>query len=156
MRFLPEPGGRGPGESHGSPFALLLFASAGIAAFAATRPWTRVQFERLFGDYSGPPGWQSTAGFTCLCTSALVAVMALAESGTRTARNAARPASLLLTSLASALLLWHWGNGPGLLRGVSARWTWAFWLGLAAVPSLLAACALRARAPRYSSSGPPT
>ncbi len=156
MRFLPEPRDRGPRDDRDSPFTTLLFVSAGIAAFAATRPWTRVQFERLFGEHLGPPGWQSTAGFTCLCTSALVAVMALAESNTRSARAAVRPASLLLCSLASAVLLWRWASGPGWLRGVSACWTWAFWLGLVAVPALLAACALRVRAQRYSSSGPPT
>ena len=160
MRFLPEPsepsGERRRRERHDAPFASLLFLSAGIAAFAATRPWTRVQFERLFGEHLGPPGWQSTAGFTCLCTSMLVAVMALAETNTTSARAAVRPASLLLCGLASAALLLEWCSGPGWLRGVSARWTWAFWLGLAAVPTLLAACALRWRSPRYSSSGPPT
>ena len=67
-----------------------------------------------------------------------------------------RPASLLLCGLACATLLFEWGTGPGWLRGVSACWTWAFWLGLAAVPTLLTACVLRWRAVRYSSSGPPT
>jgi hypothetical protein len=120
----------------------VLFVAAATTAIAAMRPWIEVQFVSLFGELSGPPGWQSSAGFTCLCTSALVAVMALAETKTLSAREAVRPASLLLAVVMtlSVLLL---VRGPGMLRGVSATWTFSFYVGAAMSLTVLAACAVR-------------
>ncbi len=126
---------------------LPLFASAAAAAFAATQPWIRVRFERLFGEHFGSPAWQSTAGFTCLCTAALVAVMTLAETRSRTTQDAVRPGSLLLAGVATLALLYQTCAGPGTLRGVTASWTYAFWLAAAGVPALLFVCAARALPP---------
>lgn len=157
LTFLPAPDpSSGPtpaGRDHAA-WRRVLLVSAALAAFATTRPWVQVQFERLFGMHSGPPGWQSSAGFTCLCSSLLVAIMALAETSSRTTQQAARPASLLLVGISALSLLLEWWDGPGLVRGVSATWTYAFWLLLASLPALLAACAFRwaamdTRAPRH-------
>lgn len=151
MLFRPEtpPNPRRPGDPAGH-YAWLLFGSAAVLAFAGTRPWVRVQFERLFGDLHGPPGWQSQAGFTCFCSSLLIAIMALAETSTATTQRAVRPASLLLAVLSALALGYEWHQGPGMLRGVSARWTWAFWLAAATMPALVAACGLRSARLRQS------
>jgi len=122
----------------------VLFAAAVATVVAATRPWTRVEFTRLFGEVFGPPAWQSTsAGFTCLCTSALVAVMALTETHTRTARQAVRPASLLLAIIMALAVLLYVVRGPGTLRGVSATWTVSLYVGVTTSLLVLAACAAR-------------
>jgi hypothetical protein len=110
---------------------------------ATLQPWLRVEFDRLFGHHFGPPGWHSQAGFTCLCTSALVAIMALAESPTHASRDAVRPGSLLLVVIAAVVIACEWLGGPGELRGVSARWTWAFYAALTGATALTAACTLR-------------
>ena len=121
----------------------VVFASAAVGAVAATRPWVQVLFTRLFGELSGPPAWQSSAGFTCLCTCALVAVMTLAETPSRAARVAVRPASLVLVAVMTLALLLQASEGPGHLRGVTATWTAGFYAGAAAALVLLAACAVR-------------
>lgn len=129
----------------------VLFASAAITALAAMRPWTKVEFVRLFGELFGPPAWQSTAGFTCLCTSALVAVMALAETHTQSARQAVRPASLLLAGVMTLALALHVAKGPGSLRGVSAAWTFSLYISGCTSVLVLAACAIR-----YAAIAPPS
>jgi hypothetical protein len=120
-----------------------LFGSATAAAAVSMLPWIRVRFESLFGSHLGPPGWHSSAGFTCLCTSALVAVMAMAESGTPLSQRAVRPGSLMLVGISTLVLACEWTAGPGHLRGVSAAWTGWFYVLLASLPILLAACTLR-------------
>ena len=122
---------------------LLVATGAGVAA--ASRPWIQVRFERLFGEVFGPPAWQTSAGFTCLCTCALVGVMALAETRTRAARQAVRPASLLLAAVMAVVVAGHALAGPGMLRGVSAAWTISAYVGGVATLAVLAACAARYR-----------
>ena len=146
MLFRAEPDHAAHRRPDAGGWSWLLFASAALAVFAATRPWLQVRFESLFGAHLGPPGWQSSAGFTCLCSSALIGVLALTETQSTTTREAVRPASLLLATLCGLVLLLQWWQGPGHLRGVSARWTWAFWLALVGVPVLWATCV--ARCPR--------
>jgi hypothetical protein len=144
MLFLPDPPPRRPAPSGQAPFwRWLLFASAAAAAIGCTLPWVRVRFEGLFGSHLGPPGWHNPAGFTCLCTAALVTVMALAESGSPASQRAARPGSLLLVAISTLTVGLQWCAGPGLLRGVSAMWTACFYLVVASLPLLLAACARR-------------
>jgi len=143
MQFA-EPTPKNFGSPRERPFwRVLLFAAAAAGALAATQPWIRVRFERLFGEFFGPPAWQSSAGFTCLCTSALVAVMALAETQTRSAQKAVRPASLLLASVMALAVVLHIARGPGMIRGVSAAWTVSVYVGGVASLALLAACAMR-------------
>lgn len=148
--FLPSPDPAHDPQSAPEPdnvwWRRVLLASAALAAFATTRPWVQVQFDRLFGMHSGPPGWQSSAGFTCLCTCLLVAIMALAETSSKVTQQAARPASLLLVGISALALTLEWWDGPGMVRGVTATWTYAFWLLLGSVPVLLAACTLRCAA----------
>ena len=131
----------------GSLWATLLFIAAATAATAASRPWLRVRFDRLFGEIFGPPAWQSSAGFTCLCTSALVAVMAATETRTRASQSAVRPASLLLSVIMACVVAAHLLRGPGMLRGVSATWTLAAFVGAAATAALAVACAARRGSP---------
>jgi hypothetical protein len=143
LAFLPSPEPTPPpGEAQ--PWRRWLFASAAAAALATGWPWVQVSFERLFGALLGPPGWRSSAGFTCLCTCLLVAMMALAETQARSTHQAARPASVLLVAVAAAALLFEWLDGPGTLRGVTAQWTWAFWVVASATGALLFACTRRA------------
>ncbi|MFY9343758.1 MAG: hypothetical protein WAT39_14815 [Planctomycetota bacterium] len=160
--FLPEPdstpaAAAGPARGRG-----LLLVSAAIAALATMQPWIQVRFVRLFGEHSGPPGWQTSAGFTCLCTCALVAVMALAETPSRSTWQAVRPASTMLVAVSALAVALQWWDGPGQLRGVTAAWTFAFWFAAAGTAALLACCVVRGRpagrrpALDQSSSGPPT
>lgn len=143
MQFA-EPGSRHYRSPRERPvWRVVLFVAAAAGVAAATRPWLRVRFERLFGEHFGPPGWQTSAGFTCLCTCALVAVMALAETQTRTTQRAVRPASLLLAGVMTLAVLLHVARGPGMLRGVSAAWTVSVYVGCVASVALLAACAMR-------------
>lgn len=135
---------------HGSPrrerpfWRRLLFVAAAATVIAATRPWIRVEFTTLFGEVFGPPAWQNTtAGFTCLCTSALLAVMALIETRTTTTREAVRPASLLLAAVMTLSVVLYISRGPGMLRGVSAMWTLSLYIGTATSFLVLAACAVR-------------
>jgi len=158
LAFLPDPADAAPTGPPQRWQRVLLF-SAAIAALATTQPWVRVQFERLFGAHAGPPGWQSPAGFTCLCSCLLVAILALVETPAAVTRNATRPASALLVALSTLAVLLHSWDGPGLLQGVTARWTAAFWLLAASLLVLLATCSARCGllpARSQSSSGPPT
>lgn len=111
------------------------------------RPWLQVRFAQLHDVRHplGPPAWQSTVGFTCLCTAALVAVMTLGETRTPATQGAVRPASLLLVSVALLSLLVDWQRGPQDLRGVSGAWTWAFYAALVCLPALWIACWMRER-----------
>jgi hypothetical protein len=149
LRFLPEPAPPDPLPSRERRlWTFLLFAAAAVTAIATRWPWLRVKFERLFavhaqGSGLGPPGWQSTAGFTCLCTSLLVAVMALAETGSPTSRQAVRPGSLLLAGIALVALLFDGLQGPGSLRGVSAVWTGWYYVAWVSLPILVSTCLLR-------------
>jgi hypothetical protein len=140
--FVPTPEPTPP-RGEPQPWRRWLLASAAVTAIASTLPWIEVAFVRLFGALQGPPGWQSPAGLTCLCTCALVAIMALAETRTRSTHEAARPASLLLVAVAAAALGFEWLDGPGTLRGLTAKWTPAFWTVLASLPVLLAVCFAR-------------
>lgn len=163
-RFAPDPDG--PPLRAGDParWRRVLLAAAAVAAAATMLPWSRVRdvLARLFGAHDGPPGWQSSAGFTCLCTCALVVILALAETPARATLRAARPASLMLVAVTAVALLLEGWSGPGELRGLAAERTPGFWLAALGVPVLLLACLLRwlatdaAAVPGYSSSGPPT
>ncbi len=144
LRFAPTP--ESPASNAGSDpsrHRTLLFVAAAVSIAATMLPWVRVQFEGLFGRHAGPPGWQSSAGFTCLCTCLLVAMLAMSETNAKATQQAARPGSLLLVLLATLALAFEWWQGPGHLGGVSACWTVAFWVGLATCPLLLFACARR-------------
>lgn len=144
MRFLPDPVPPDPPPLREAPWwTLLLFAGALLTVLATRWPWLCVKFESLFGVHVGPPAWQSTAGFTCLVTSLMIAVMALAESGTAASRLAVRPGSLLLAAIALVVLLVSCVQGPGTLRSVSAAWTPWFYLACASLPLLALACLRR-------------
>ncbi|MBL8732542.1 MAG: hypothetical protein JNN13_09260 [Planctomycetes bacterium] len=145
MNLLPAPGLPPAPAPEPSKWRWLLYGSAAAVAIASCRPWICVRFTRLFGDHLGPPAWQGTAGFTCLTTAMLVAVLALAETGSARTQVAVRPASLLLVTIAALLLLGEAFAGPGTLRGVSAMWTGAFYAAAVAVLLLLAACGMRQR-----------
>lgn len=168
MRFLPDPPSDARARTEQRWWRWLLLAAAAVAVLCTLAPWVRVQFDRLFGTHAGPPGWQTSAGFTCFCASLLVAMLALAETGTATSARAARPACAVLAGLSTLLLAAEWWSGPGWLRGVTATWTAAFYLLLLCAPILFVVCALRwaaiaVDATRWptagggqSSSGPPT
>lgn len=153
--FAPTPEPPRPPAPAGALWRRALLASAALAAFATTQPWIAVRFQSLFGAHVGPPGWQSSAGFTCLCTCLLVAMMALAETRAKSTQEAARPASVLLVGLSALALAYEWRGGPGLLRGVTATWTMAWWLLAASLPALFAACLVRCRAPKAGAAPGP-
>jgi hypothetical protein len=124
-------------------WAWLVLATAALTALAARGPWLEVRFDRLFGAISAPPAWNSTVGFTCLCSSLLVLVLTLVESDTPSARRAVRPGSLMVVTIAlGSLCVWAFG-GPGMLRGVSARWTTWFYLAALCLPLLFFGCLRR-------------
>lgn len=153
MRFLPDPAPPDPlPRRERRLLTFVLFAAALGTALATRWPWLRVKFERLFTAHGpqglGPPGWQSTTGFTCLCASLLIAVMALAETGSSTSRQAVRPGSLLVAAIALLTLLFDGLQGPGSLRGVTAAWTGWYYLACVAVLLLAVACLLRWNAMR--------
>jgi len=144
MQFLPDPGPPAPLPARDRPvWRYLLFGSVLLTVLATRWPWIRVKFESLFGQHSGPPAWESTAGFTCLCTSLMVAVMALAESGTPSSREAVRPGSLLIAVLALCTLVAAVLQGPGTLRSVSAVWTVWFYVACVSLPVLSFVCLRR-------------
>ena len=123
---------------------MLLMLAAIVSIVAATQPWTRVEFVIQFGEVYAQPAWQATtAGFTCLCTPALIAVITLVETRTRTARQAVRPASMILAVIMSLSLAAHILRGPGTLRGVGAIWTPSLMVNAASCLALLLACATR-------------
>ena len=144
MQFHPDPPPLAPPPSRESPlWGRLLLLSAAVTALATRWPWLRVKFERLFGEHSGPPGWQTTVGFTCLCTSLMVAMMTLVESGTPASRQAVRPGSLLLVGIALVTLVFSGLQGPGTLGSVSADWTGWFYTACISLPVLSLACLQR-------------
>lgn len=126
-----------------------MFASAAGAVLGTMAPWTRVRFEQLFGEHFGEPGWRSTAGFTCLCSCALIGILTLAETEAETeaaaVQQAVRPACLLLVVMTALAMAFECWQGPGDLRGATAAWTYAFYATIACVPFLLFACAARER-----------
>jgi hypothetical protein len=145
MRFHPDPprDHEPPPATEHPGWRLLLLTSAACGVLCTKWPWIRVQFERLFGTHEGPPGWQSSAGFTALCSCLLIAVMVFVESETTHSRRAVRPASLLIAAITAVVLAFEWANGPGSVRGVSGTWTVWFYALLASTSFMLAACLRR-------------
>ena len=144
MRFLPEPDPPDPLPGKEAPiWVIVLFASAFITCVATRWPWISVKFENLFGSQDLPPAWQSTVGFTCLSTSLMVAVMTLAESGTRASQQAVRPGSLLLVMVALATLVAAGFAGPGSVGSFSAAWTAWFYVACISLPLLSFVCLRR-------------
>jgi hypothetical protein len=141
MHFASPPPPR-PQRDPGLRLGFLLLC-AGVAALATRWPWSCVRFERLFGAHFGPPGWQSSAGFTCLMTSLMVGALALAESGSPSSRRAVRPGSLLLAAVACAALAATAWRGPGSLGGVTAAWTIWFFVGAIGMVALFVLCMRR-------------
>jgi hypothetical protein len=123
-----------------------LIVASLVGVLCTARPWTEVRFARLFGELDGPPAWQSTTGFTCFATFALVLVVTLVETTHRRSHDAVRPASLLLAAVAALALGSAWLAGPGQLRGVSASWTPWFHGGCAAMLGVLGLAVVRWRA----------
>lgn len=151
MYFLPAHRERHFPEFERKLWRRLLLASAAVGAACSVQPWIRVHVASLFAPFAdvfGPPAWHGSAGFTCLCTCALVGVMTLAETPSHGSQQAVRPASLLLAVLTAAAVVLHASQGPGMLRGVSACWTQSFYAVFAAIAALLAACAMRAASGR--------
>jgi hypothetical protein len=146
MQFLPTPRRPDPEPPRDHPACRwLLFASAAAITLCCLLPWVRLQAEQLWGSFGDAPGWQSSAGFTCLCTGALVLLLAMIEDGTPTSQRAVRPGSMMLVAAAGLALLLQWHQGPGTLRGIWATWTAWFYAVLALVPLLLSVCLLRWR-----------
>jgi len=142
-----------------SPFGRgLLLLGSGLSLLAASQPWTRVAFPRLWGAGDGPRGYDTVGGMTCSITCALVVVTALFGDRSPATRQAVAPGALLLSWLAvSAMALQCW-HGAGSLRGGTAEFTAAFALGFAGAVLAALACTWRWRqiAPRRRSGRAPT
>jgi hypothetical protein len=151
--FVPTPETAPPMPPAAAGWRWTLLLAAAIGAFASTQPWVRVQFVGLFGEHYGPPGWHSSAGLSCLCSCALVVVMAIVETQAPATHRATRPASLLLVAISALAFALEGWQGPGEVRGVSAIWTYAFWLLVASMPALLLASGVRCAA--LPAAGPP-
>jgi len=134
MRFHSGPAPLPPRDDAHPAWRNVLLAGATVAALCSITPWVRVQFSRLWGSHDGPPGWQSSAGFTCLCSCALVVMLTLVETDSPRTRLAARPGALMLALVSTLVVAFAWIDGPGTLRGVSATWTaWFYALGVGVV-----------------------
>jgi hypothetical protein len=145
VHFRSDDPGDIPPRDVGGVWRWVLLGGAAVAAAASLQPWTRVRFGRVFGEVLGPPGWESSAGFTCLCTSALLAVITLSETPSLESRAAVRPASLLLAAGMTAAQAAALVAGPGTLRGVTAAFTSSFYVGCAAAAAVFTASLVRAR-----------
>lgn len=143
MRFHPGPEPLPERAAEPPAWRWLLIASALVAIGCSVTPWVCVQFSRLWGAHSGPPGWQSSAGFTCFFSCALLVMLTLVETEAVTTQHAVRPGSLLLAALTTLVVTFEWWDGPGQLRGVSAMWTAWFYAVLVCMPFLLFACSRR-------------
>lgn len=140
MKFAPDPSpppSRRPEAPRSSRW--FLHCACIVAVVAAIQPWLRVAFPGLFLDHFGPPGWQSTPGFTCLMTALMVLLITLIESGTTHSKAAVQPARALLTAVAGVVMAATAWAGPGVMRGTTAAWTHWFWAAAAAVAAMLAA-----------------
>lgn len=146
MQFLPTPRRPDPAPLRDHPlFRWALLACAASIALCSLLPWIRLHADQLWGSFGDPPGWQSSAGFTCLCTCALVLLLALIEDGSPTSQRAVRPGSMMLVAAAAVALWLQWQHGPGTLRGLWASWTGWFYTALVLAPVLLSVCLVRWR-----------
>ncbi len=146
LPFAPTPAPVPPPPPDGCGVRRVVLASAAVVAASTLLPWIALRMAQLWSSApgSGPPGWRTSAGFTCLCTSLLIALLTLAETRTPTTAQATRPGSLVLAAAALLTLGAEWLAGPGLLHGVSAEWTLGFHAAIAGVALLSAAAAVRA------------
>jgi hypothetical protein len=152
MNFAPGgPGRREPAPTSAPRSAGLLLGCCALAAAATAFPWIRVRLSSLWGDFSGPIGMHTNAGFTCVTTCLLTALLVLAEGRTAPAREAVRTGCLLLMAAAGCTLAWRLWDGPGSLRGATAAHTGWFFLSAIAVAAGIVACRLRQQ-PRGSAA----
>lgn len=122
----------------------LVVCCLGVAV-ATAFPWTRVAFERLWGEHAGPLGWQTTTGFTCLTTCLLTAIMAGSEGKSPHNRHAARTAGVMLMLIATIAVIGRLLQGPESIRGVSGAHTGWFLLAAVLVTSAAVTCGVRVR-----------
>jgi hypothetical protein len=106
--------------------AHMISCASAIALGAA--PWTQVAFPTLWGEGAGPIGWHTTAGAMSTMVAMMVIGLCLIEGRTLTGREAARPGILFLSWIGVAPMAWRLYEGAGMLRGVSAAHTVAFYL----------------------------
>lgn len=130
MHFLAhEPSRRDDGASlpgHRG-LAKVLLGCCAFAGLATAFPWIAVESPHLFGWFTGPIGARTTPGFTCVITCILTALLLLGEGRDDVSRESVRTACAMLMGAATVVLVVHFANGPGFLRGVEAEFsTWFF------------------------------
>ncbi len=131
------------GGSDARRLGLLLVGCCALTVLTAAFPWSRVDAAWWFGDFQAPIAVHTTAGFTCLMTCVLTALLVLSEGRTAAAREAVRTGCLLLTSAAATVLLWRLWEGPGYLRGAPTVHSGWFVVAAVAVGAALVFSRLR-------------
>lgn len=120
--------------------AKVLLGCCAFAGFATAFPWIAVESPRLFGWFQGPVAARTTPGFTCVTTCLLTALLLLGEGRDDMTRESVRTACAMLMGAAAVVLVVHFANGPGLLRGVDAEFsTWFFAAVLGAIAGAITA-----------------
>ena len=155
MNFAPsrEPP-REPAPASAPQLARLLIACCALTVLATAFPWIRARFASMWGDFAGPVGAHTNAGFTCVTTCLLTGLLVLAEGRTRPAREAVRTATMLLMAVAGLVLAWRLWEGPGTLAGVAAAHTGWFFVASVSVAAGIIACRLRQLPPQRGDAWP--
>jgi hypothetical protein len=138
--------------------AWLLFGAAALTAWTTIWPWLRIDLLHV-----DEVGWRTQTGFTCLLTCAMLTLLTLIETGTRSARSAVRPASACMAAVAAMFVAGDIAAGPGDVRGIEFTRTAWFWVAVSGIGALTLICWQRlppqldrwSGDPPYSSSGPP-
>ncbi|MGE3173552.1 MAG: hypothetical protein AB7O97_13090 [Planctomycetota bacterium] len=125
------------------PLARALLGCCMVAVVTTAFPWVRILVPSLWGEVLGPVAARTDAGFTCVTTCLLTALLVLVEGSGAQTREAVRTGCLLMMAIAAAVIGWRLLIGPGELRGVSMAHSGWFFAAVAAVAVGVVLCQLR-------------
>ena len=110
-----------------------LITACGVAIVACSFPWSEVAVPSLWGEGPGPRGLHTTAGFTCLITCVLCAMLTAFEGASAQTREASRTACVTVMAIAAIAIAQRILRGAGALHGFTAVHTHWFWWAVIAV-----------------------